>query len=264
MSQPEHRDAFFIGWSNSIDPALGRYLAIVGIALLAMLGLAGLGLGRSVDDPAETLLRLGPRDAAGAPARSGEWLGGQTFTGHVLDLGYPVLYVSGDPAFPNGRALLLSGDGKAGPKLPEGANALTLTGGLLRRGSLEMLVLETDAKASEQTAVPPSAPVRLGQWRAIGEICDGKCVAGAMLPGAGLAHKACANLCLSGDIPPVFVTKGAIAGNHYLLLTTMEGRSLPLRDLRDLTAIPVELTGDVERVGNILVFRTDLSKARRL
>jgi hypothetical protein len=264
MSQPDRREAFFIGWSNSIDPALGRYLALVGCVLLAMLGLAGLGLGRAVDDPAETLLRLGPRDANGGPARPGVWLGGQSFTGHVLNLGYPVLYVAGDPAFPNGRTLLLSGDGKAGPTLPKTPGAVTLTGGLLQRGSLEMLVLEADPKASDLATVQPPAPVQLGKWRAIGEICDGKCVTGAMLPGAGLAHKACANLCLTGDLPPVLVTKGAIAGSHYLLLTTVDGRSLRLDELRDLTAIPVELTGDVERVGNMLVFKTDLAKARRL
>jgi hypothetical protein len=264
MSQPEQREAFFIGWSNSIDPALGRFLGFAGLALLVILSVVGLGLGRSLDDPADTLLKLGARDPGGGPVRQLEWLGGQTFTGQIVNPGYPVLYVTGDAAHPTGRTLLLSGDGKNGPKLPETTGKMTLKGGLQQRGSLEMLVLEEEAKLVDGVAGEPPLPVKLGKWRAAGEICDGKCVTGAMLPGAGLAHRACANLCLTGELPPVFVTAGAVAGSHYLLLVSANGGRPQLDLLRDLAAVPVELTGEVVRVGNILVFKTDLATARRL
>lgn len=94
-----------------------------------------------------------------------------------------------------------------------------------------------------------------------GEICDGKCYTGAMRPGEGLAHRACANVCLVGGVPPVFVSTDRIDGEEFLLMADADGG--PVTDaLLDHVATLVEVEGDVERRGDILVFRIDPDSIR--
>ena len=95
----------------------------------------------------------------------------------------------------------------------------------------------------------------------VGEICDGKCETGAMRPGNGLAHRACAILCLAGGVPPVFVTAGPVEGSGFLLLAGADGGPIPA-SLRALTALRVVIDGTLERRGDLLVFRADPDGAR--
>ena len=98
-------------------------------------------------------------------------------------------------------------------------------------------------------------PVKpLGRWRLTGEICDGKCYAGAMRPGTGLAHKACANLCLIGGVPPVLVTTAPVEGERFLLIAGADGGPVTPA-LLDHVATLVQVEGDVERRGSLLVLR---------
>ena len=109
----------------------------------------------------------------------------------------------------------------------------------------------------------PSAPVSLGRWRIAGEICDGKCYAGAMRPGTGLAHKACANLCIAGGVPAVFVSSSPVEGHRYFLLADETGK--PAGELlKDHVAVYVEAEGEVERLDDLAVFRIDRSTIRVL
>jgi hypothetical protein len=110
-----------------------------------------------------------------------------------------------------------------------------------------------------QGALPP--PVPLGRWRITGEICDGKCYSGSMRPGNGLAHKACANFCILGGVPPVFVSTAPVEGTSFMLLGDTAGGPLPDR-LYDLVALRVQLEGELERRGDLLVFKVDLNRAR--
>jgi hypothetical protein len=265
MTQAVLEDEFFVGWSNRLGRGLRLFLGAVAIVFVAGFGLLGFGLGAGVDDPAAGLLRLGERDAAGGPVRPEVWGGEQVLRGHLSTIGYPLLHLRPDAAHPRGRVLLLSGDGKRGADVPQAGGPVELRGRILRRGSIEMLVVDGKARplGDDDAGIRPAVRERLGRWRIAGEICDGKCYTGAMRPGSGLAHKACANLCLIGEIPPVFVTQAPVAGSFYLALANPDGGPLPAR-LRDLVAIPITLEGEVERVGNVLVLRVDLAMARRL
>lgn len=89
-----------------------------------------------------------------------------------------------------------------------------------------------------------------------GEICDGKCAAGSMRPGDGLAHKACANLCISGGLPPVLVMDLPVAGSTVVLIAGPDGGPMP-KALYDLVALPVQIEGQLERRDDLLVFRAD-------
>lgn len=77
-----------------------------------------------------------------------------------------------------------------------------------------------------------------------------------MKPGTGLSHKACANLCISGGVPPVFVSTAPVDGHIFFLLASKDGGPMPA-GLRDKTALPVVLEGKVERRDNLLIFKVD-------
>ena len=96
-----------------------------------------------------------------------------------------------------------------------------------------------------------------------GYYCDGKCWNGAMRPGNGIAHKACANLCLIGGLPAVLVTTTPVAGSTFLLLADADGGPMP-ESLRPMVGLRISLDGSVERRGDLLVMRATPASARRL
>ena len=251
MSAPGRSDAFFIGWAPRLPRGLRGFLGAVAGATLAGMALAALLLSAGVDNP-------GGGDF--------EWTAGErTLRGTLVAEPYPVLLLPPDAAHPRGHAVLLSGLGKSGvdadPALA--SRAVDATGLMLKRGALDMMQVG-DAPglraAAEGVAAVPTGAEPLGRWRITGEICDGKCWIGAMRPGSGVAHRACASLCLVGGIPPVFVATGPVAGSSFLLLAGADGGRMPESLLR-LVGLRVRLDGEVERRGDLLVFRADPSTA---
>ena len=87
-----------------------------------------------------------------------------------------------------------------------------------------------------------------------GEIIDPKCYLGAMKPGGGKTHKACAMLCLSGGIPPMFVTRDAQRRETFYLLTMVNG-SAATETVLPFVGDPVAITGRVEQHGDLLIVR---------
>lgn len=255
-------DGFFVGWRGP-DRSQSRFLALVAAAVVAGAGLLGFAVAGGMGDASAGLYRLASVAGAAEAPPPEPWDFGATLRGRVTDRPYGLLHLPADAAHPHGRTVLLSGAGKTGAPVRAGEATVELSGGLLRRGTIEMLALFADPAPTEDAALPVPAPVPLGRWRAAGEICDGKCAAGAMRPGTGLSHRACANLCLSGGVPPVFAAAAPVAGSLFLLLADADGGPLP-DGLFDLVALPVELEGDVERIGSLLVFKVDLAAARRL
>jgi hypothetical protein len=250
-------EPFFIGWSNSPPAAILRFSLACAAGLLLILGLLGYGLGGAIDDPSRNLFA----GISSAPqTKPQDWLGDQVLTGVLTHRPSPVLHLPPTPAAPFGRAIILSGDGKRGATVPAGGVGVTLVGGVLRRGDIEMLVVGDEAKpAAAPMAVP--APIPLGRWRAVGEICDGKCYPGGMKPGSGMAHRACAALCITGAVPALFIVAAPVGGAGSLLLAGPDGGP-PSEALVALAGRPVELEGEVERLGTITVFRVDPAKAR--
>jgi hypothetical protein len=236
MSAP--RD-FFVGWDGRL-PRDGAWWTRAMLALVvAGFLLLGLGLARAIDDP-------------GGGAGTGQE---ETLQGVLTALPYPTVTMAG------GHTVILSGGGKDGAAFDPALDGRTVraTGYMLRRGTLEMLqVGEAVQPAGGDAAAVAREP--LGTWRITGEVCDGKCLAGAMRPGIGTGHRACANLCVSGGVPPVFAASGPVEGQRYLLMGDPGGGPLDGR-FRALTARPVTLEGTVERRGDLLVFRPDLARA---
>lgn len=254
MTSPREED-FFIGWARP-PRSLRGFLFRIFLVTVASFGVTSVLIGATKPDPGVGSFQFG-------------W-GPQTVVGVLTADPYPTIQViEGSERVPEGHTLMLAGQGKRGAQgraeALDGA-LVEASGVLIKRGALDMMQLRggrNGLKAAEAAPEPepePEADTPLGRWRLSGEICDGKCLAGAMRPGRGLAHKACANLCLIGGAPPVFVLAAPVEGSEYLLLGDPEGAPLG-EALYDLVARLVTLEGELVRRGDLLIFKTDLATA---
>jgi len=239
---------FFVGYYKKVPPDIALFCLGVGCFLVGAFAALSFGLATTTDDPV-----------------AASYIPGIHFSGTYRALPYPMVRVAADADHPGGHTLLLGGQGKAGAQQAgqglEG-ESVDVSGALLKRGSIDMLIVDTlEASKNTASAASDTAVTAVGRWRIGGEICDGKCKAGAMKPGAGLAHKACANLCILGGLPPVLVTQEPVLGANFLLLADETGGPVPRGTLEDFVARPVNLEGAVERIGDVLVLKSDWKKA---
>jgi hypothetical protein len=238
----------FVGWAARPPAHLRPFLRRLALGLpLSLLGL-GLFLGLAPQDPA------GPRFATGGAPLPALPTPEPGVTGVLTLRPYPLLHVGEGGAM---RTLLLAGDGKQRP--PGDLSRLdgqrvTAEGFLLSRGDIAMLVLGAAPEALGH-ATPPAREA-LGRWRITGEICDGKCAADGMRPGIGIAHRACATLCLDGEIPAVFVSDVPLLGHAHLLLAGPDGGPMGPA-FRPFIGRRVTLEGRVERLGRLLIFHPE-------
>ncbi|MEM7743040.1 MAG: hypothetical protein AAF409_04945 [Pseudomonadota bacterium] len=255
MKTPE-REIFFVGFLSEIPPGLRRFLALTCVILPCVFAGLGFAVSATQDDPGDGAFRFD--------------LGRQELTGVVTALPYPTLtIIEGSELLPPGHVLMLSGAGKTGARAAAGLDGqlARIQGIALTRGTLTMLQLAGGARAPapvEGAVLPaPTPDTSLGRWRLTGEICDGKCLAGAMRPGTGLSHKACANLCLIGGIPPVFAATGDVEGEAFFLIAGPDGGPMP-EHLLEITAVLIEAEGEIVRRGDLLIFKLDPATARVL
>lgn len=238
---------FFVGFLP-VPTRLRGFLLGVSLALLGLFGMAGYGIATTQSDPGPGAFRFD--------------YGQQEITGILTAHPYPVMHVTqGSERIPAGHSIILSGGGKTGTQDrtdPLDGQVATIRGVLLQRGDLDMLQMNgrPDAMDAGELVSEPPQVVDLGRWRLAGEICDGKCLAGAMRPGTGLAHRACANLCLSGGVPPVFATSQPVEGHEFMLIGGPDGG--PLTEvLLDYTALYISVEGRLELRGDLPVFLMD-------
>lgn len=141
---------------------------------------------------------------------------------------------------------------------------VTLKGTLIYRGNQTMIETQPDliTASTLQTAPLPIAAVPLGRQTLVGEIVDSKCFLGVMNPGQLTPHRACAIRCISGGVPPLLLVRQKKGPPIYLLLVSHEGKPVNQKVL-DLVAEPVEITGEVERQGDLLILRANWDTIRR-
>ena len=240
---------FFVGYLP-LPKALRGFTLAISAALLALFIGAGFLIGATQDAPPESGFRFD--------------YGRQTVTGVVELTPYPILRVTeGNDLIKPGKTLMLTAAGKSGVDMRamglEGQLA-EISGVVLQRGTIDMMQLRGGRNGIKMVeGEPPDQDVEpMGRWKLAGEICDGKCLYGAMRPGRGLAHKACANLCIIGDVPPVFVSTQAVAGQEFMLITGPDGSRMP-KEAYDFVGQYVALEGDIEKRGDVLVLSIDPS-----
>jgi hypothetical protein len=219
-------------------PLLG-FLALILLTLVAGFGALAFSLGVTVDDPG-----------------GGDFSGGKDITGVLIADPYPMIVTDN-----NQHTVVLSGGGKRGVQAearPLDGKHVRATGSGVKRGDRDLLLVDQLRAAPGEATPPVREP--LGRWRLTGEICDGKCSLGVMRPGNKPVHKACANVCLIGGVPPVFITTTPVFGTRYLLLGDPDDHALP-DTLRDYVAITTRVDGTLERIGDALIFRADVMRA---
>ncbi|MEO0390665.1 MAG: hypothetical protein AAF218_06960 [Pseudomonadota bacterium] len=246
---------FFVGYLPAPGP-LRRFLVGAALVLIAGLVSAGYLMGAAQDDPGNAALRFD--------------YGRQTVQGVVEPGAYPIFHVTqGSDQMPAGSAFVMSAGGKSGVAAranPLAGGLAQASGVLLERGALTMMQVRggrNGLRALEGDAPQLPAQTSLGTWRLTGEICDGKCLGGAMRPGRGLAHKACANLCLLGAVPPIFVSTQPVAGEQFMLITGPDGGALPPAAY-DAVGEYVSVTGRLTMHGAMPVFAIDADSIARI
>ena len=254
MNQP---DDFYIGWEAKAAPSIGNTVRKVVMALLLLALLAPLVLAVS-------------QRMIGASVF--EWGTHKTFSGILQAQPYPHLLVS-RPGNANGlprfSTYYIVAPWKFGLDQkaiePFDGKSVTLKGTLIYRGNQTMIevlpgsIQMTNVAAA--TALPEAMP--LGKQTLVGEIVDSKCFLGVMNPGQLTPHRACAIRCISGGVPPVLLVRQKDGPAIYLLLVSADGKPVN-KQVLDMVGEPLEITGKVERQGELLILRADPVTYRKL
>ncbi|MEP1442003.1 MAG: hypothetical protein ABJK39_03235 [Hyphomicrobiales bacterium] len=250
----EKTEPFFVGYMSCLPKGLGWFVS------LAMFGFVAGMIATSIFASAKI-----------PDAGDGEILwsqGRQEFIGRLEYAPYPVLRVPAEGDQP-ARSIMLTGVSKVG--VIERGQQLDGTmvraeGFMVQRGDLSMLQVVGSQRGlgdAEDYSPPdyhPEAVTKHGRWKLTGEICDGKCYAGAMRPGRGLAHKACAALCLTDGVPPVFVSEGPIKGRSFFLMADKNGKLLG-PEITQLLSLYISIEGEVLQMDDLMIFKADLDTA---
>src|SRR5438552_9125282 len=182
-----------------------------------------------------------------------------TFEGTIEATPYPILIVRGPGSTePKASRYLLVAEGKLGADSEVAAftgKNVQLRGTKIYRENQMMLEVASGSispKGGSAQSVPPSQ--ELGAFELSGEIVDSKCYLGVMNPGSGKVHRDCAVRCLSGGIPPIFVT----ATGDRMLLTGLDGKPLAHDALQEFIAEPITVRGRQIQRGDERFLRIEL------
>lgn len=116
-------------------------------------------------------------------------------------------------------------------------------GQLIYREGRTMVEITSGAITLLDSMPADQEPIRnLGAVTVTGEIVDSKCYLGVMNPGQGKVHRDCAARCLSGGVPPIFVTSNGV---DQFLLVDPEGHALGHDALREFVAEPITIQGEL-------------------
>lgn len=234
-------DEYFVGYLPT-PPRLRRFqLVVVTIAVLGMLGMASVL-------------------ASSASGEHGHFGGGEAdFVGVFSASPVPLLRVAG--AEGTVRTFLVVRGGKSGLPAAQIAehdgHVVRLRGGLVERDGLGMIEVyqpieaaEIDARARSQ--IDARAQSTLGHVALEGELVDSKCWLGRMHPGAGRTHRACAQQCVAGGIPAIFVVRRD-DGEEIPYVLAGVGDDATQVTILELLADPVRVEGTLRQDGDLLV-----------
>ena len=248
-------DEFYIGWEVKAAPGIGKTArkAVVLVLALALL--------------APVVLAVSQR-LIGASVF--EWGNHKSFSGILQTAPYPHLLVprpGNADGLPGSSAYYLVAPWKFGLKpetiAPLDGKSVILKGTLIYRGNQTMIeVLPGSIQATNIAGAASPQTVALGKQTLVGEIVDSKCFLGVMNPGQLIPHRACAIRCISGGVPPVLLVRQRDGPPAYLLLVSADGKPVN-KQVLEMVAEPLEITGDVERQGELLILRADPSTYRR-
>lgn len=235
---------FYVGYLSYAPSDLARFARRVVISLMLLVLAAAL------------LLVVGQTPFANSTFEFGKT---QTFEGIIETAPYPVLLVARpgktERSEKYSRYLLVAPGKHGAGGLVVGLNGkqVRMQGQLIYRAGGTMIEVKPGSltKLEDAPAVPGNSR-NLGSATLEGEIVDSKCYLGVMNPGQGKVHRDCAARCLSGGIPPLFVTEER--GDQYVL-TDSGGNSLRNDILREFVGESISLRGEVVEIGEVRQLR---------
>ena len=112
---------------------------------------------------------------------------------------------------------------------------------------------------SKLNNLPKARLVSVVDTTMFGEIIDPKCYLGAMNPGEGKPHRACAILCIRGGIMPMLTFKSKNGEHLYAVLQGEKGEAIN-EQITKFVAEPVSISGKLFKYDNWYVFNTNPGK----
>ncbi len=250
-------DEFYVGYLNQDAPATARFARRAALGFLAV----ALGLG-SLFAISQSRWGSGSFEFGTVRTLSGIYRAGPV--AH-LEIVHP-----GNGA--TSSRWLLVGEGKHGVPASWArfdGQPVALEGTLIGRGGTTMVEVaaagpraSSDADARSAASIPAERARSLGRRRVVGKIVDSKCWLGVMNPGELRTHRACAILCVRGGVPPLVTVWNATETPEQLLLLGADGEPIH-QELLPWIALPVELEGDLWRLGDLWFLQLDPAGIRR-
>lgn len=236
-------DEFYVGYAPQAPEGLARAVVRICVVMGALIVVVAWALAIGQTPYAPSRFEYGTT---------------RSYTGMLESWPVPML-LQGDSHF------LLVAPGKHALHVDAALDGRTveLQGTLIERGEDRMLQTKAASIHARGAAVPTPARTSLGKVQLRGEIVDAKCYLGVMNPAESKVHRECAARCISGGVPAAFVAHDADGTAKLLLLTGTDGHALG-RSLLDWVAEPVEISGQLVKVGSALTLRTDPAQIRRL
>jgi hypothetical protein len=249
-------DEFYIGWEAKAAPGIGRGARRIALVLFLLALITPIVLAISQHMIGSSVF---------------EWGTHKTLTGILKTVPYPHLLVPRPGQTGSGSrfsSYYLVAQWKFGLDSQALARfngkSVTLKGTLIYRANQTMVETRPDWIQEQPGTSKDSPPesVSLGRQTLLGEIVDSKCFLGVMNPGQLTPHRGCAVRCISGGVPPVLLVRQKDGSPNYLLLVSVKGKPVN-KQVLDLVGEPVEITGEVEREGELLILRADPATYRR-
>ena len=256
---------FYIGYMPKAPKGIARF--VFGIVLLLFLSMGGVSYYMSTSHQF---------------INNGTYEFGELteLTGVIRSEPVPYIRITADEEGKVGKNIMLIDFGKFGAresvekiKSKVGGNLnnveVTIRGTLIYQDGFTLLELTEKENALlrhkplEDPAKYISQPTAMQNKRLTGEIVDPKCYFGSMKPGQGKPHRSCANLCIAGGIPPVFVVETPEKTAEYYILKGMDGRDIN-QEILDYVAYTTEIQGMVTSLNEWNVLYIEPEKIKRL
>ncbi len=188
----------------------------------------------------------------------------RTFEGIVEAQPYPTLSVERPRAVGReekySRYLMVAPGKHGADDLVAGLDGkqVRLKGQLIYREGGTMIEVVPGSIGSVDAVPATKEPIRdLGPVIVTGEIVDSKCYLGVMNPGRGKVHRDCAARCLSGGIPPIFISSD---GEDQYLLVGPDETAIGRDALREFVAEPITVRDELVQKGESRLLRIDAGK----
>ena len=132
-----------------------------------------------------------------------------------------------------------------------------IKGAIIKRDGTTAMELSNGFQSIKILSKPNHLPMAkleaVADTTMLGEIIDPKCYLGAMNPGEGKPHRACAILCIRGGIMPMLTFKGKARQQQYAVLQGEKGEAIN-EQITKYVAEPVSMSGKLFKFDNWYVF----------